>query len=41
MTAARAERHETAFVRRLVDEVMNEPRLDVLDELCTPLMARS
>jgi predicted ester cyclase len=40
MTAARTERHETAVVRRLVDEVMNERRLDVLDELCTPSMAR-
>ena len=40
MTAARTERHETAVVRRLVDEVMNARRLDVLDELCTPSMAR-
>src|SRR5688500_16649949 len=40
MTAARAERHESAVVRRLVDEVMNERRLDVIDELCTPSMAR-
>ena len=40
MTAARTERHEGAVVRRLVDEVMNERRLDVLDELCTPSMAR-
>jgi hypothetical protein len=40
MTAARTERHETAVVRRLVDGVMNERRLDVLDELCTPSMAR-
>jgi len=40
MTAARAERHESAVVRRLVDEVMNGRRLGVLDELCTPAMAR-
>ena len=40
MAAARTERHETAVVRRLIDEVMNERRLDVLDELCTPSMAR-
>jgi predicted ester cyclase len=40
MTAARTERHETAVVRRLVDEVMNGRRLGVLDELCTPSMAR-
>ena len=40
MTAAHAERPETAVVVRLVDEVMNEWRLDVIDELCTPLMAR-
>jgi predicted ester cyclase len=40
MTAARAEQHESAVVRRLVHEVMNERRLDVLDELCTPAMAR-
>jgi predicted ester cyclase len=31
---------EKAVVRRLVDEVMNERRLDVVDELCTPSMAR-
>ena len=29
-----------AVVRRLVDEAMNARRLDVLDELCTPAMAR-
>jgi predicted ester cyclase len=40
MTAARTERHETAVVRRLVDEVMNERRLDLIDGLCTPAMAR-
>jgi predicted ester cyclase len=40
MTAAQTERHEKAVVRRLVDEVMNERRLDVLDELCTPSTAR-
>ena len=40
MTVARTDRYETAVVRRLVDEVMNERRLDVLDELCTPSMAR-
>ena len=28
------------MVRRLVDEVMNERRLNVLKELCTPSMAR-
>jgi predicted ester cyclase len=40
MTAARTERHETPVVGRLVDEVMNGRRLGVLDELCTPSMAR-
>ena len=40
MTAAPGDRHETAVVRRLVDEVMNRRRLDVLGELCTPSMAR-
>lgn len=40
MTAARTEHPEKAAVRRLVDEVMNARRLDVLDELCTPSMAR-
>jgi predicted ester cyclase len=40
MPAASTEPHEKAVVRRLVDEVMNERRLDVLDELCTPSMAR-
>ena len=40
MTAARTESHEKAVVRRLVDEVMNAQRLDALDELCTPSMAR-
>ena len=40
MTAAPAEPTEKSVVRRLVDEVMNERRLDVIDELCTPSMAR-
>ena len=40
MTAAPTEPPEKAIVRRLVDEVMNERRLDVIDELCTPSMAR-
>jgi hypothetical protein len=40
MTAARTESPQKAVVRRLVDEVMNERRLDVADELCTPAMAR-
>lgn len=40
MTAARTERHESVVVRRLVNEVMNERRLDVLNDLCTPPMAR-
>jgi predicted ester cyclase len=40
MTAARTERHESAVVRRLVNEVMNDRRLDVLDDLCTTAMAR-
>jgi predicted ester cyclase len=31
----------TALVRRLVDEVMTAGRLDVLDELATPTMARA
>jgi predicted ester cyclase len=38
MTAARTERHESAVVRRLVNEVMNEQRLDILDDLCTTTM---
>jgi predicted ester cyclase len=40
MTAARTESPQKAVVRRLVDEVMNQRRLDVVDELCTPSMAR-
>jgi predicted ester cyclase len=40
MTAARSESHEKDVVRRLVDEVMNGRRLEVVDELCTPSMAR-
>ena len=40
MTAARTESHEKALVRRLVDEVVNGRRLEVVDELCTPSMAR-
>jgi predicted ester cyclase len=40
MTAARTEVRAKAIVRRLVDEVMNERRLDLIDELCTPAMAR-
>jgi hypothetical protein len=40
MTVARPEFPQKAVVRRLVDEVMNEHRLEVLDELCTPAMAR-
>src|SRR5689334_19728325 len=40
MTAARTESSRKAAVRRLVGEVMNERRLEVLDELCTPAMAR-
>lgn len=31
---------QKAAIRRLVEEVMNERRLDVVDELCTPAMAR-
>ena len=31
---------EKEVVRRVVDEVINERRLEVLDELCTPSMAR-
>jgi SnoaL-like polyketide cyclase len=38
MTAARTERHESAVVRRLVNEMMNEQRLDILDPLCTTTM---
>jgi predicted ester cyclase len=40
MTAARTESQEKDVVRRLVDEVMNGRRLEVVDELCTPSMAR-
>ena len=40
MTAARTETAAKEVVRRLVDEVMNARRLEVLDELCTPSMAR-
>jgi predicted ester cyclase len=40
MTAARTESPEKAAVRRLVDEVMNQQRLDALEELCTRSMAR-
>ena len=40
MTAAPTEAAHKAVVRRLVDEVMNERRLDVVDELCTRAMAR-
>ncbi len=40
MPAASSDSHEKAVVRRLVDEVMNERRLDVIEELCTPSMAR-
>jgi predicted ester cyclase len=35
---ANAEAHKTA-VRRLVEEVMNDGRLDLIDELCTPELA--
>jgi predicted ester cyclase len=30
---------QKAAVRRLVDEVINDGRLDVIDEICTPPMA--
>jgi predicted ester cyclase len=40
MTAADTDPHEKALVRRLVEEVLNARRHDVLDELCTPSMAR-
>ena len=40
MTAVRTESPRKAILRRLVDEVMNARRLDVLNELCTPAMAR-
>jgi predicted ester cyclase len=40
MTAANTEPSPKAVVRRLVDEVMNARRLELLDELCTPAMAR-
>ena len=40
MTAVRTESPRKTIVRRLVDEVMNARRLDALDELCTPAMAR-
>src|SRR3954454_7026965 len=39
MTAAHTESLHKGVVGRLVDEVMNKRRLDVLDELCTPSMA--
>jgi predicted ester cyclase len=35
-----AEQTGKALVRRLIDEVMNQGRLDLLDELYTPAMAR-
>jgi len=35
-----AESPQKAAIRRLVEEVMNERRLDVTEELCTPAMAR-
>ena len=40
MSAALKCSHQQAFVRRLIDDVMNAQRLDVADELCTPRMAR-
>ena len=40
MTAVPTESPRKTILRRLVDEVMNARRLDVLDELCTPAMAR-
>ena len=40
MSAAPTETPHKAVVRRLVDEVMNDRRLDATDELCTPAMAR-
>ncbi len=39
MTAAPTESPRKAILQRLVDEVMNARRLDVLNELCTPAMA--
>ena len=40
MTAARTDAPQKAIVRRLVEEVMNGRRLEVIDELCSPAMAR-
>jgi predicted ester cyclase len=40
MPAPRTESLQKAVVRRLVNEAMNERRLQVADELCTPAMAR-
>ena len=40
MSAVPTESAQKAVVRRLVEEVMNERRLEVVDELCTPAMAR-
>jgi hypothetical protein len=40
-TATRADTGDpTAVVRRLIDEVMNGGRLEVIDELYTPQIAR-
>jgi predicted ester cyclase len=41
LTAVDTSRAYKALVRRLVDEVLNTGRLDVLDELYTPAMARA
>ncbi len=37
----RATEHHKAIVRRLVSEVLNQGRLDVVDELYTPALARA
>ena len=40
MTAVPTESTRKRSLRRLVDEAMNARNLEVLDELCTPAMAR-
>jgi hypothetical protein len=39
LTDVETSQANNAIVRRLIDEVMNDGRLDVLEELCTRPMA--
>jgi predicted ester cyclase len=41
LTAVDTLQANKALVRRLIEEVVNDGRLDVLDEFCTPPMARA